>query len=121
MSEGAIPGEAGGVDPLKTVADAMMTAVQAAKDGATDAKESVAKSMPAVTEFLSRLVYTTCYTVSYGVTFPTYFVASVVPKNNALVHGFVDGAAAARDTVSKIRNQTPAEAISTIASGAIPS
>ena len=49
-------------DPLKTVADAMEHAVQAARDGASDAKAKVDQALPAVNRFVSRFVYTTCYT-----------------------------------------------------------
>jgi hypothetical protein len=56
--------------------------------------------MPAIGGFLSRLAYTTGYAVSYGVVFPTLFVAQTVPKDNTLVHGLIDGAHAARDSVS---------------------
>ena len=55
--------------------------------------------MPAISDFVGRLVYTTCYAVSYGVVFPTVFVIQAVPKDNALVHGLVDGAHAARDAI----------------------
>ena len=102
MSEN-VAAEAASSDPLKNVADAMETALQAAKDGASDARATVEKAMPAVGRFMSRLVYTTCYTVSYGVVFPTVLVARSIPGNNAMVNGLVDGAKAARDAVDQIK------------------
>ena len=57
-------------DPLKTVADALDVAVKAAKDGAAEAKTTAGKMLPAAGRFLSRFVYTTSYTLSYGVVFP---------------------------------------------------
>jgi len=100
MAEPAMTPEAHAADPLRTAADAMALAVQAAKDGAADAQARVEEMMPAIGGFLSRLTYTTCYAVSYGVVFPTLLVARAVPKNNAIVHGLIDGALAARDSVA---------------------
>ena len=100
MSENMVTG-APSVDPLKSVADALETAVQAAKDGAADARSAVEKALPAASRFLSRLVYTTSYTFSYGVVFPAVLIAKAIPSDNALVHGLVDGARAASDTVDQ--------------------
>jgi hypothetical protein len=49
---------------------------------------------------MSRLVYTTSYAVSFGVVFPTLFVVQALPKDNALIHGLVDGAHAAQDALN---------------------
>jgi hypothetical protein len=92
-------------DPLKTVADALDTAVKAAKDGAADAKATAGKMLPAAGRFASRLVYTTSYTLSYGVVFPAMLLAKSIPPNNAVVHGFVDGAHAASDLVDQMKNR----------------
>lgn len=100
MNDQATIHESPSSDPLQSAADAMALALQAAKDGAADAQQRVNDLMPAVGNFMSRLTYTTCYAVSYGVVFPALFVARTVPKDNALVHGFVDGARAARDAVT---------------------
>jgi hypothetical protein len=117
MSEN-VASEASSVDPLKTVADAMETAVQAARAGAVDARAAVDRTMPAVTRFVSRFIYTACYTVSYGVVFPTVFLARSVPKDNPIVHGLVDGAQAAIDMVGEMQSRrsatTPAEPASSI-------
>jgi hypothetical protein len=100
MPEQAMTPEAQATDPLRTAADAMALAVQAAKEGASDAQAKVSEMMPALGGFLSRLTYTTCYAVSYGVVFPTLLVARAIPKDNAIVHGLVDGALAARDALA---------------------
>jgi hypothetical protein len=100
-------------DPLRTVADALDTAVKAAKDGAADAKATAGKMLPAAGRFVSRFVYTTSYTFSYGIVFPAVLIAKSIPANNAIVHGFVDGAHAASDTVMqmKTRRQKPPAAL----------
>jgi hypothetical protein len=99
MSDHAMTTETRSADPLRSAADAMTLALQAAKDGAADAQQRVNEMMPAIGGFLSRLTYTTCYAVSYGVVFPTLLVARAVPKDNAIVNGLVDGARAARDSL----------------------
>lgn len=103
MSNAATTAEASAADPLKTAADAMATAVQAAKDGALDAQSRVSELMPAISGFVSRFTYTTCYALSYGVVFPTLLVVRAVPKENALVHGLIDGGRAARGVVASMR------------------
>lgn len=99
MSDQAASIETPSADPLRSAADAMALALQAAKDGAADAQERVTEMMPAIGGFLSRLTYTTCYAVSYGVVFPSLMIARAVPKENAIVNGLVDGARAARDAI----------------------
>jgi hypothetical protein len=92
-------------DPLKSVADALETAVQAAKDGAADARVTVEKALPAVSRFVTRFVYTTSYTLSYGIVFPTVLIARSVPTNNAIVNGLVDGARAAVEMVDQLKGR----------------
>jgi hypothetical protein len=53
--------------------------------------------------FASRFVYTTSYTVSYGVVFSATLIARAVPKNNAAVRGMIDGAHAAIQKVDELR------------------
>jgi hypothetical protein len=92
-------------DPLKTVADALEDAVQAVQHGAVNAKARVDRALPGINQFVSRFVYTTCYTISYGVVFPSVLVARSIPKDNPIVHGLVDGAHAAIDTVDVMRKR----------------
>ena len=108
MSETTTNEGAATVDPLKTAADAMALAVQAAKDGAADARAKANEIMPSVGLFFSRLTYTTSYAISYGVVFPALFVARAIPRENALVHGFLDGGAAARDAVAAMGSREDA-------------
>jgi hypothetical protein len=104
MSENVATGAPSG-DPLKTVAEVLETAVQAAKDGATDARATVEKALPAASRFLSRFVYTTSYAFSYGVVFPTVLIVKSIPTNNAMVHGLVDGTRAAVDMVDQMKTR----------------
>jgi hypothetical protein len=82
--------------PLDTIA-------KAARDGAADAREMANKVWANSALFLCRFVYTTSYTLSYGVVFPATLIARTVPKDNAAVRGLIDGARAASDKVHQMR------------------
>ncbi len=100
---------AAGSDPLTAVADAMDAAVEAAKDGADRARATVAHLVPAAGRLLSRAVYQTSYTISFGVVFPAVMIAHAIPKGNAVVHGLIDGALAARDAVQDMKTGSDTE------------
>lgn len=91
-------------DVMQTMSGALDTAVQAARDGAADARAAVDRMLPAASRFVSRFVYTTCYTFSYGVVFPTVLIARAIPADNPIVSGFVDGARAAVDKVDEMKS-----------------
>jgi hypothetical protein len=90
-------------DPLRSVADALDAAVQGAKGGVEDLRVTASGSLAALSSFLSGLTYKTCYAISYGMVFPTVLVARAIPKENAAVHGLIDGARAAIDMVNEMR------------------
>jgi hypothetical protein len=94
-------------DGLRTVADAWGIAVQAAKDGASNATAMAGEAFPAASRFLSRMVYTMSYSFSYGCVFPVAFVAKSMPADNAIVYGLVDGARAASDWVDELKHREP--------------
>ena len=83
--------------------NAMSTIGQAARDGAADAREMATRVWANTSLFLSRFVYTTTYTVSYGVVFPATLIARAIPRDNAAVRGLIDGARSASDKVHEIR------------------
>jgi hypothetical protein len=82
-----------------SVADAAGSAFASVKQGATEIQTRVSEALPATSRFLGRVVYKTSYAVSFGMTFPVMMLVRIVPKDNVLVHGLVDGALAARDRV----------------------
>lgn len=96
-------------DPLKAVADAMDAAVQATREGVAKARATASGAIPGAGEMLSKAVYGTCYSLSYGVVFPTLLIARSIPKNNAAVHGFVDGAQAAIDMIHDMKPRSAPE------------
>jgi hypothetical protein len=75
---------------------------QAAHDGATDARAAAARTWDATSRFVCRFVYTTCYTISYGVVFPSALLAHSIPRNNAAILGLIEGSRAARTRVDQI-------------------
>lgn len=89
-------------DPLTAVADAMQAAADSVAQGASAAREAAGSALPSMGMFANRLLYTTCYGVSYGVVFPLALVALSVPQNNPFVHGLIDGSRAARTKVDDI-------------------
>jgi hypothetical protein len=97
---------AASTDPLKAVADALDAAVQATKEGAEKARATAADALPAASQFLSTAVYKTCYSISFGIVFPTVLLARSLPKNNAAVHGFIDGAQAAIDMIHDMKSKS---------------
>jgi len=80
----------------------MEVAVQAARQGAADARAAAAKAWSASGAFLARAVHNTTYTVSYGLVFPAAFMAQAVPRDNAAVRGFIAGSEAATRRVDQL-------------------
>jgi hypothetical protein len=74
--------------------------------GASEIQTRVSEALPATSRFLGRAVYKTSYALSFGMVFPVMMVVRVMPKNNAMVHGLVDGAMAARDRVHEWRGES---------------
>ncbi len=89
----------------------MDLAVGAARQGAADAREAAARFADSAGLFVSRFVYTTCYTVSYGVVFPTVILARALPRRNAVVRGLLDGASAASQRVDEILGESASDHI----------
>jgi hypothetical protein len=90
---------------LKKVASALSRAAKSVKSGLAGATETAGGALPAASQFLARLVYTTTYTVSYGVVFPAMMIAKSIPENNSVVQGFVDGARAANQKVDHLKHR----------------
>src|SRR5271168_2411580 len=94
-----------GTDPLRIVADALDMAVKSTREGVEKARETASDAIPAAGEFLSQAAYKTCYGISFGVVYPTMLIVSLIPKNNAAVLGFIDGAHAAMDSVKEMKSK----------------
>jgi hypothetical protein len=92
-------------DPLGSAANALELVRQVTREGAADAREVAMRTWDATSRFTSRFAFTTCYTFSYGVVFPTVYLARSIPRNNAVVQGFVDGAQDAIHRVDQLRSK----------------
>ncbi|MBS0262639.1 MAG: hypothetical protein JSS02_11865 [Planctomycetes bacterium] len=55
---------------------------------------------------LNRAIYVSCYSVSYGVTFPTVLLLNVIPGGVSFATGVADGARAARDYVASLQHRS---------------
>ena len=93
-------------EPLKAVATAMATAAGAMRDGTSDAVAKAREAVPVVGRFVSRVVYSSSYYVSFGVVFPTMLVANIVPGGEALATGLMDGATAARSAIANRKEKS---------------
>jgi hypothetical protein len=82
------------------------SAFESIRAGAHELQVRAAEALPATSHFLGRVVYKTSYALAFGMTFPVMLIVRVVPKDNAIVHGLVDGAIAARDRVDEWRGET---------------
>lgn len=83
--------------------DALSTITRAARDGAADAREMANRVWANTSLFLCRFVYTTSYTLSYGVVLPATLIARSIPVDNVAVRGILDGARAAKEKAHQIR------------------
>jgi hypothetical protein len=83
---------------------ALSVMTRAIQDGASDAREAAVRTWEATNRFSQRFVYTTCYTISYGVVFPSMLLANSIPRNNSAVRGLIDGAHAAGQKVDQVLN-----------------
>ncbi len=91
-------------DPTESTAGTLELVAQAAQRGAEDARVAAARTWTATGLFVSRFVYNTYYTISYGVVFPSLLLARAVPVNNAAVRGLIEGAQAARHKVDELHH-----------------
>jgi hypothetical protein len=80
---------------VNSVSGTMELFARAARDGAADAREAASRVLSGTGMFFSRILYTSTYTISYGLVFPVALVAQSIPRENAAVRGLIEGAHAA--------------------------
>jgi hypothetical protein len=96
-----------GVDGLGKFSS-VFALVEAAKSGASDASRAAQGFFPAVGRTLVKGVHATGYAVGYGTTFPVVLVGRLLPKNNAIGYGCIDGGAAGLDLARQTLGYTTA-------------
>ena len=79
-----------------------------------DARLAASRAPSGTGMFLSRVLYTSTYTISYGVVFPVAFVAQSIPRENAAVRGLIEGAHAASRAADARRTIIIASSLSII-------
>ena len=93
---------------LRSVSTAMATAAEAVRDGAGDALAKAKQAVPATREFVAKFAYSSFYYLSYGVVFPTLLVTNFVPGFGPIADGMVDGARAASDVITEMKESAAA-------------
>lgn len=71
--------------------------VEAARAGAADAREAAANALPLTSRAIRSGIHATGFAVGFTVCFPAFLVARLMPKDNCLAYGLVDGGRAACD------------------------
>jgi hypothetical protein len=74
----------------------------ALQTGAADARKKANEVVASSKETMGRALYGACYYVSYAVCFPTFLIASLVPKDSAFARGMADGASSAQQSVVEL-------------------
>ena len=78
--------------------------------GATPARESAARARmeetipeaaSGVLDSMSRMLYSGCYALAYGVVYAAVFIVQSLPQENPVMHGFHDGGKAAIDELGR--------------------
>jgi hypothetical protein len=71
--------------------------VEAARAGASDARDAAANALPQTARLIRSGIHTTGFAIGFTVCFPAFLVARLMPKDNCLAYGLADGSRAACD------------------------
>ena len=89
------------VDALNEVAEALTLAAETLGDDDSTGETTMDSTSTSSDNLVSRFTYSLFYFTSYGVVFPTLFVASTVPGLGQVAAGLVEGANAAGEAVKE--------------------
>jgi hypothetical protein len=92
-------------DPLHRAAAALADAANGSPKQGGNAAGDVCRTAATTGQVVSRLVYSCCYFLSYGVVFPTLCLAELFPFCGPITAGLTDGANAAAATVKDRRSK----------------
>lgn len=87
---------------LSDVADKMEAKACELESANGSVASGASSAATSVLQFGSKMVYTACYTLSYGVCFPVFVACKYIPKNNEIVNGLIDGGASASHAVDEM-------------------
>lgn len=71
--------------------------VEAARAGAADARSAAANALPAAVRVFGNGLHATGFAIGFTVCFPAVLFARLMPRDNCLAYGLVDGSRAACD------------------------
>jgi hypothetical protein len=85
-------------EPSAAVSDAASSVVNAVSGAAENAVAGASEAVTAAIDgWPGKLVYGICYSTSYLVVLPVMLFVAVIPSDNVLVQGLLEGSVAARD------------------------
>lgn len=92
---------------LSDVADEMEAAAAKLEtsNGAASTRSAEKPGRYLNAQFGSKVLYTACYTLSYGVCFPVFMACRYIPKNNEFVEGLMDGGSSANRAVDEMMHR----------------
>lgn len=84
-------------------------AAATAEEVGTELETMTSETRPLTrTDMLSRMIYTGCYALAYGVVYSAVFIVQSMPQENPFMHGFRDGGKAAVDELGAPAVASPA-------------
>ena len=82
-----------GIGPMSSV----WAVVEAARAGASDARNAAANALPQAGRVIRSGLHTTGFAIGFTVCFPAFLAVRLMPKDNCLAYGLADGSRAACD------------------------
>ena len=92
-----IHGDATDDQVMDSVAKAVQDASKTAAQHAAAVKDAIAET--GIIQSVSRFTYSGAYAVSFGIVYAVVLVTQFLPQDNPVMHGFSDGAQAAKDSL----------------------
>jgi hypothetical protein len=98
-SDGSALGKSAERRARKIVAEALHQAKESL--GMGDHEDQASESPALELGLLGRMVYYSSYILTYGAVYPVALVAGLIPRENALVYGLLDGASDAQEAAGR--------------------
>ena len=96
-----------GVDGIGSFSS-VWAVVEAARAGASDATTAARGFLPALTTTLAKSVHATGYAIGFGAVFPVCLIGRLLPRDNPVRYGLVDGGSAGLDFAKQTLQREPA-------------
>jgi hypothetical protein len=96
------------IDPVQTASQVMADTGAALGNVAEETAGRARTFLTAAGKAINRTIYVSCYSLSYGITFPTVLLLNIIPGGVSFAGGIVDGAREAQKYVSGLQSQSAA-------------